>query len=192
MSESLQGLQLRDIWTTFLHISGASITSTTPQRVYDGAGNGTTLYLTTTGAKVDNLQVGQITFPANAGNINEIPVLTTTTKVEFKSIAAVLSAAAPLVNGDFSSPSILVRNGIVSSVLATGGSTKTFILPNRLTNSPVPTTLAVVGAITWTNPTSSDTAYVLQKVNTPQGALSNLTIYKLSYSTGAWVITNQY
>jgi hypothetical protein len=188
---SFENLQMGEIWTTFLHISETSLT-TTPQQVYDGGGVASSLYLSTTGVNVDNLQVGQITFPTLEGNVNDIPVLTSSTKIEFKSIPAALSSVAPLINGDYSSPFVRVQDGIVTKVLGTGGATKLFILSTRSVEQSTPTINDIVGAVVWQNPVAGDTAYVLQKVTTTANTLSDIIIYKLTYNSDTWSIINQY
>jgi len=191
MPESFNGLQIKDIWTTFLHISGQQLTNQF-QPVFDGGGVQSSLYLSTTAAKATNLEVGSISYPASGGNVNDIPVLATANSLVLRSITNVLSTAAPLSDGLYSSPNIRVTNGIIAGVVGTGGSTKTFILPNRLNTESSPDLPAIIAAISWINPTDNDVAIVLQKVRTPVGVIADITIYKLTYSSNKWNMTTQY
>lgn len=191
MPESFNGLQIKDIWTTFLHISGQQLTNQL-QPVFDGSGVQSSLSLSTTAVKVTNFEAGSVTYPASGGNVNDIPVLTTANSLVFRSITNVLSTAAPLSDGLYSSPNIRVTNGIIAGIAGTGGSTKTFILPNRLNTESSPSLPAIIAAISWINPADNDVAIVLQKVRTPAGVIADITIYKLTYSSNTWNITTQY
>ena len=191
MPESFNGLQMKDIWSTFLHISGQQLTNQL-QPVFDGGGVQSSLSLSTTAAKVTNLEVGSITYPASGGNVNDIPVLATANSLVFRSFTSALSTAAPLSDGLYSSPNIRVTNGIIAGITGTGGSTKTFILPNRLNTESSPSLPAIIAAISWINPADNDVAIVLQKVRTPAGVIADITIYKLTYSSNTWNITTQY
>jgi len=191
MPESFENLPLTEIWTTFLHISGIQLT-TDSQAVYDGRGTKSGLAVSTTGVSAENLQVGQITFPTTESTTNNIPVLITPTTIGFKTIVDVLSTAAPLINGTFSSPVITVSNGVVTKVTGTGGATKMFMLPNRVTTGTSPTIADIIGAIQWLNPYLNDKAFVMQKV-TGTATLADLRIYELTYTgLNQWSLTNSY
>ena len=119
-NSNLTGEFLSNVYSTFLHLTG-TVSNTNYQSVYDGVGNITTLKLTTTGVSVDNLRVktSQFTFadkPPSTTALNMLVYVSGTSAVEARTINSVLSTTNNIVNGTYSSPTITVSGGVITSL----------------------------------------------------------------------------
>jgi len=178
MAQNLTNNSINDIYSTFLHISASNLTST-PQRVFDGLGNLTQLFVSTVGVSLSGaVSINNVQYPTATGTINQIPAIGSTGSLEFKNLQDILNSTglSNIVNATYSAPTIVVENGIIKE-LKNNKSVKTFYI--RRTS---PSNQDIINAVTgdWLNPVNNDIAFVHN--------LQNNTVYKLTYSSLGWAI----
>lgn len=183
MPQDLTGFPLRDVYNTFLHTDTAGL-SAGPQAVYNGIGEKTSLSLSTSSAVVTgSFVLNNVVFPLSAGPILSVPVMTSSNNLEFRTLNFILTSAQtiPITNGTYSSATITYTNGLISAITNTG-STKTFFIPSRATNSAGPSIPTLINSIVWTSPSNGDVAFIFQKVMTGS-TMTDLSVFRFVYST---------
>jgi hypothetical protein len=177
MAQDLTNNSINDIYSTFLHISANTLTST-PQRVFDGLGNLSQLFVSTLGVGLSGtVTINNVAYPTLPGTVNQVPVVNTSGSLEFKNIQDILTSTglSNLINATYSSPSIVVENGVIKE-LKNNISVKTFYM--RRTS---PTNQDIINTVVWANPVVDDIAHVHN--------LQGNTVYKLTYTSLGWQIT---
>lgn len=183
MAQDLTGQSLSEVYSTFLH-TDTTVLSSGPLPIYNGVGQKTSLSLSTSSAVVTgSFVLNNVVFPLSTGPIFSVPVMTSTDKLEYRTLNFILTSAqtVPIANGTYSSATITYANGLISSITNTG-STKTFFIASRTTNSAGPSIPTLINAIVWTSPSNGDVAFIYQKVMTGS-TMTDLTVFRFVYST---------
>lgn len=183
MAQDLTGQSLSEVYSTFLH-TDTTILSSGPLPIYNGVGEKTSLSLSTSSAVVTgSFVLNNVVFPLSTGPIFSVPVMTSTNKLEYRTLNFILTSTqtVPIANGTYSSATITYTNGLISSITNTG-STKTFFIASRTTNSAGPSISTLINTIVWTSPSNGDVAFIYQKVMTGS-TMTDLTVFRFVYST---------
>ena len=184
MPANLTGEQINNIYTSLLHISSTALTNiTTP--IFDGVGNRSALYLSTSSVSVTgSFALNNVLYPSS-GTTNGVLTFDGT-RVNITSLASALSTVNSAVpaDGTYSSPTIAIQNGILTSIVNSGGN-KTFFYPARLNTVAGPSKEALLSVVSWQSPTNGDKANVIQKV-TSGPTLVDLSINVFTYNGTEW------
>ena len=183
MAQDLTGQSLSQVYSTLLH-TDTVILSSGPLPVYNGVGEKTSLSLSTSSAVVTgSFVLNNVVYPLSSGPIYSVPVITSTNNLEFRTLNFILTSAqaVPITNGTYSSATITYVNGLISAITNTGTS-KTFFITSRATNSAGPSESTLINSIVWNAPSSGDVAFVLQKVMSGE-TMTNLAVFRFVYST---------
>lgn len=183
MAQDLTGQSLSEVYSTLLH-TDTTILSSGPLPVYNGVGSKTSLSLSTSSAVVTgSFVLNNVVFPLATGPIFSVPVMTSANNLEYRTLNFILTSGQtiPVADGTYSSATITYANGLISAITNTG-TTKTFFIASRDTNSAGPGNETLINSITWNTPSNGDIAFIFQKVMSGT-TMVNLTIFKYVYST---------
>jgi hypothetical protein len=108
--------------------------------------------------------------------------MTSANNLEYRTLNFILTSGQtiPVADGTYSSATITYANGLISAITNTG-TTKTFFIASRDTNSAGPGNETLINSITWNTPSNGDIAFIFQKVMSGT-TMVNLTIFKYVYS----------
>lgn len=164
MPSNLSGYDISDVYTSFLHISTNNLSQEiTP--VFDGAGNKSTLSLSTTSVSISNLNVNGISYPQTIGSSQSVIVSDGVSSFSVRPLTSVLSSINTTVptNGTYSSPVIRVDNNIISSIVSSNDN-KTFFYPTRQVTQAGPSREMLLSVVSWNSPVVGDRLNIIQKV----------------------------
>jgi hypothetical protein len=185
MPENLTGYDISDVYSSFLHLSSFSLSSTLVP-VYDGVGNKSTLQLSTTSASISNLNINNISYPQSIGPIQGVVVSDGISQLSIKSIVSVLTSINANVPADgvYSSPVITIANNQISQIISSLDN-KTFFYPTRLSTQTGPSKQQLLEVVSWNSPQVGDKLNVLQKV-TNGSTLVDLAVNVFTYTSTGW------
>lgn len=192
MPANLTTLSLSEVYPSFLHF--ATSASGNEQRVYDGIGNGTSLYLSTTSTSIQGvINLNNVRFNVDAVTPSNNHILVWNSgsppALNFRSIIDVLSEQNIGVGqtGVYSAPVVAIRNGIVSNIYSTGGY-KVFHMPSRFATQTSPSNNTLISKINWIGPVTGDRADVIQKIYTDETktTLQDIKYYSFEYNGTYW------
>lgn len=179
MSADLTGSSLATAYTSFLHVSALSVSSSFEQ-VFDGLGNKVPMYISTTGVFLSgDVTINNMVLPKNIGTVNQIMAVNSSGNLQYRTVVDVLtsSSIANVVDGVYSSPKITMLNGFIQS-LADNTSVKTFFTrDSNITNQK----LVNIAQTNWANPVVNDFAYIMN--------LATNTAYKVVFTAFGWNVT---
>jgi hypothetical protein len=185
MPENLTGYDISDVYSSFLHLSTFSLSSSLVP-VYDGLGNKTTLQLSTTNASLSNLAINNISYPQSIGPIQGVVVSDGVSQLSIKSIVSVLTSINANVPADgvYSSPVITIANNQISQIISSLDN-KTFFYPTRLSIQAGPSKQQLLEVVSWNSPQVGDRLNVLQKVMNGS-TLVDLAVNVFTYTLSGW------
>lgn len=179
MPANLTGNSIADIYTSLLHLSSASASSSL-EAVFDGLGNSLPVYVSTIGVSLSgNVTVNNMKLPTAVGSANQIMSVNSAGNLEYRTVVDVLtsSSVSSVTDGIYSAPKITMLNGFIQS-LADNTSVKTFYLrTTEITNQKI----LALPQQNWSNPVVNDIAYVFN--------LGSGIVYKVVYTGTGWNIT---
>lgn len=179
MPADLTGSSLATVYTSFLHVSSTSASSTF-EKVFDGIGNQIPILVSTTGVSLSgNVSINNMRFPTSIGSPNQLMSVDSSGNLQYRTVVDVLtsSSVSTAVNGTYSAPRITMLNGFIQSI-ADNKSIKTFFLrTSSITNQRI----LDLPQQNWTNPVVNDIAYVMN--------LGSNVVYKVVYTSNGWNIT---
>lgn len=179
MPANLTGNSLADTYTSFLHVSSTS-TSSSFESVFDGLGTRLPMYVSTLGVALSgNVSINNMKLPTEVGTTNQIMSVNSAGNLEYRTVVDVLtsSSVSTVANGTYSSPRITMANGFIQT-LADNTSIKTFF---TRTSSITTTKILALPQQNWTNPVVNDIAYVMN--------LAENRAYKVVYTSSGWNLT---
>jgi hypothetical protein len=184
MPANLGDSKLSSVYTSFVHLSSDSLNSNL-EYVYDGAGNRTTLQVSTTSVQLSNVTINNITYPTSVGPAQGVVTSDGSSNFTVSSLASILSNINTTIPSDgvYSSPVITVEKNIVSSIVSSLDN-KTFFYPSRTSVQIGPSKEQLLSVATWNSPVNGDKLNILQKI-TKNGAIHDIAINVFTYSTGS-------
>jgi len=185
MPANLTGQNIADVYSSFLHLSSASL-SVGLVPVFDGIGNKTTLQLSTTSASISNLDINNISYPQSIGSVQGVVVSDGVSQLSIRSISSVLSSinATVLTDGTYSAPVITVTNNQVSQIVSSLDN-KTFFYPTRISTQAGPSREQLLSVVSWNSPQVGDKLNILQKI-TSNSTLVDLAVNVFTYTLSGW------
>lgn len=192
MPANLTGNPLSTVYSSFLHLSSTGLTGAM-ERVFDGTGNGSCMFISTSSISLSGaLTVNGVVFPPTGSVENAIPALDGANNLIFRTLNYLLTAAnaSDVVDGNYSNPTLTMKDGLLQSVYTNGGS-KTFFIASRLQSQAGPSVTTLIQTIQWPFPIIGDVSHVMQKV-TNGSAMVDLDVFKFTYSASGWGTPVQY
>lgn len=193
MPANLTNQSISEVYPSFLHF--ATSASGDLQRVYDGVGTGTSLYLSTTSLSIDGtINLNNVRFNVSNVGIAEDSILVWNNNggspsLNFKPIVNVLAAKNINIGstGIYSSPVITISNGIISNIYSSGNY-KMFYIGSRYASQTQPDSSTLISQIQWLGPVNGDRADVMQKVYTDETktTLQDIKIYTFTFNGSVW------
>lgn len=179
MPDNLTGSSLANVYTSFLHMSSTSASSSF-EKVFDGLGNSIPIYVSTNGVSLSgNVSINSMKLPTEVGLVNQVISVNNSGNLQYRTIIDVLtsSSVSTVVDGTYSSPKITMLNGFINA-LADNPTVKTFF---TRTANITPQNILLIPQQNWPNPVVNDIAYVMN--------LADNNAYKIVYSAFGWNIT---
>jgi hypothetical protein len=165
MPRDLTGNSISDVYSSFLHLSATSLTSTF-QPVFDGIGVTSPLQVSTSGLRLDgSVQINRVTYPGNKGDQGSIVyVIDSTGRLGYTSLLDLLRSdigTALPIDGVYSNPRVTITEGIVSKV-QDNPTINTFYIRNF---NPTTRDYITAASEDWPYPVINDVAFIRNLAN---------------------------